>query len=309
MKYAIFSDIHGNYPALVAALADARAQGADTYLFLGDYASLIPWGNDVVNVLRQQKNSYVIRGNGEDYFIAFKHKNKADMTDEQMKPIYWGYNSLSPENLMYLSNLPEKIVISSHGTNIHMAHTMDFFYHPASFFYAYTYEKMMRAAPISHDEYLVQGRAALLTCPKTLAKIDALPEGIYLLGHNHAQFHMEYEGRLFINPGSCGMAVDWNPTAAYTILSYENDSWMVCERRVMYDLDALTAGMDTSGFTAYAPVWSDVLKHVQLTGKDYFVMFVNHIGETAKLLGYHEHPVSQEVWDIAVASWDMDALA
>ena len=36
MRYAILSDIHGNRPALEAVLADARRQGFDTALLLGD---------------------------------------------------------------------------------------------------------------------------------------------------------------------------------------------------------------------------------------------------------------------------------
>lgn len=36
MKYAIISDIHGNLPALLLVLADAAAQGAQQYLFVGD---------------------------------------------------------------------------------------------------------------------------------------------------------------------------------------------------------------------------------------------------------------------------------
>ena len=48
MRYAIFSDIHGNLPALQAALCDAKGYSVDKYLFLGDYIRDFPWPNEVV---------------------------------------------------------------------------------------------------------------------------------------------------------------------------------------------------------------------------------------------------------------------
>ena len=37
MKYAIISDVHGNAHALRLALEDARREGAQGFLFAGDY--------------------------------------------------------------------------------------------------------------------------------------------------------------------------------------------------------------------------------------------------------------------------------
>ena len=53
MKYAIISDIHGNLPALEAVIADAEQQGADKFLFLGDYYRNLPLGNEVTDVIRK----------------------------------------------------------------------------------------------------------------------------------------------------------------------------------------------------------------------------------------------------------------
>ena len=74
MRYAVISDIHGNYPALKAVLADAGTQGTDTYLLLGDYTVVFPWVNEVTETIRGLKPSFVIRGNGEDYLIDLQKK-------------------------------------------------------------------------------------------------------------------------------------------------------------------------------------------------------------------------------------------
>ena len=46
MKYAVISDIHGNLPALKVVLADAEKQGADAYIFGGDYCLSGPYPNE-----------------------------------------------------------------------------------------------------------------------------------------------------------------------------------------------------------------------------------------------------------------------
>jgi hypothetical protein len=115
---------------------------------------------------------------------------------------------------------------------------------------------------------------------------------------------MEHNGRLFINPGSCGEALDWNPTAPYTLLEREGECWVITERRVKYNLNAVVSGLQTSGYNEYAPVWSGIMQAELLTGKDFFLPFVLHLIETGKKIGQTEYPVSNEVWDIAVKAWD-----
>jgi len=300
MTYAIFSDIHGNNFALQAALADAKTQGADEYILIGDYASRFPWGNDVVNTIRNLSPSHIIKGNGEGYFFDMK-KSQGSMTDEQFKPLKWSYDTLSPDNLAYLLALPEAAKISKGGVDIYLAHSIDFFYHPAviDLFHTMNYSAMMLSTPISHKEYLTRGKDALLAHPETLAAILALPRGVHLFGHNHLQFHMEYEGRIFINPGSCGMAADWNPTAAYTILTIKNSAWTIKERRVGYDYNKAAKGFITSGYNDYSQIWSEVTQQQMTTGKEYFGWFLEHLAKTRN----HLNTSPTEIWQTAVETW------
>ena len=62
MKYAIMSDAHANPQALETALADARAQGCETFVFAGDVTG---YGYDVRAALRLVRESFdvVLTGN------------------------------------------------------------------------------------------------------------------------------------------------------------------------------------------------------------------------------------------------------
>ena len=67
MRYAVISDIHGNMDALEAVLADARKQGAEGYLFAGDYCLSLPYPEEVIDRIRKIENAVLIRGNEEQY--------------------------------------------------------------------------------------------------------------------------------------------------------------------------------------------------------------------------------------------------
>ena len=308
MKYAIISDIHGNIHAFEAVLADAVAQGVSQYLLLGDYTSGFPYGNDVVNTMRRLTPCTVIRGNGEGYLIDLMGKDPAELTNEQFKPVYWAYRSLSADNLDYLAGLPESITLEDGGANIFITHQMPLYFRKPkiALFHPGDLRDMMQAAPFAHEAYLARAKAALLDCPEAVAEMDAMPAGIYLSGHNHLQFYMKHGGKLFINPGSCGEPLDWDVRAAYTILTVDEAEWRVDERRVSYDWDAAAEALVQSGFASYAPVWTQIMEMELRTAKDEFTPFVMHLMETAKLMGQVEYPVNNKVWQCAVSTWRLN---
>ena len=307
MKYAIFSDIHGNCPALEAALSDAGKQGIDKFLFLGDYCSTFPWADEVAKIIRGLRGSaVVIRGNGEGYLINLRGQNQAEWIHEQFKPIYYSYKTLSPENLEYLTTLPENAVVAGNGGDIYLAHSMNIFYRSPriKFFHSSYFRTQMEESPFSHEEYLALAREELTSRPDALEDIESLPERVYLFGHNHLQFHTEYKGRIFINPGSCGVAIDCDTTAAYTVLEQTGSGCNICERRVKYDIEATAEKLRSSGLAAEAPVWTALIERQLRTGKDYFSDFVRHLVNTGKNLGRNEYPLNNDIWDIAVETFN-----
>ncbi|MCL2867592.1 MAG: metallophosphatase family protein [Clostridia bacterium] len=310
MKYAVISDVHGNHPALRAVLEDAGKQGVDTCLFLGDYAYGLPWGNEVTHTIRSLASKAVIRGNGEDYFNGLRDKNHDWGSLEQFKPIAWAHRSLSLENLDYLQTLPASLTLTGSGYTLYLEHAPSVIYRSPQIglFHCRFFHNDMLKEPFSHEAYLLRAKNAFLSRADALADMRAMPRGVYLFGHNHIQFHMSIEGRYFVNPGSCGEPLDWNPAAAYTVLDCSKDGCAVTERRVDYDRAAAIRGLRETGYAAYAPVWSDVMERALMTGKDYFYPLVLHLRDTAKRLGKTEYPVDNAVWNEAVITWEPNGL-
>lgn len=77
MRLAVFSDVHGNLPALERVLADASA--VDGYVCLGDTVNYGPWSNECVDVLSSLRNLIWLRGNHEDYFINGGYSGSNEM--------------------------------------------------------------------------------------------------------------------------------------------------------------------------------------------------------------------------------------
>lgn len=68
MRAVIFSDVHGNLPALEKMLADAGH--ADRYICLGDVVDYGPWSNECVDLVFSLPNCSVIQGNHETCFSS-----------------------------------------------------------------------------------------------------------------------------------------------------------------------------------------------------------------------------------------------
>ena len=84
MKCAVLSDIHGNLRAFEAVLADAKASGADSIIFLGD---LIFMGLDpqlCYDLLMEQKPIVAIKGNTDEFLEHITELKGTSSKDEQI---------------------------------------------------------------------------------------------------------------------------------------------------------------------------------------------------------------------------------
>lgn len=263
MKYALISDIHGNYPALKAVVEDARAQNADHFLFLGDYVEDLPYPNECVDFIRSLSNATIIRGNKEDYLYNLSKENRQDWIHEQYAPLYWNVKELTEENLSYLINLPAKAQISDDsGYSILLNHSCPslFGYNPRiDAFHSSTYPTHDDGKPLSHQEHLKFSRKELQRFPMISKELFKKQNTINVFGHNHMQWHMQQKNSLLVNPGSCGVPCDHNPKASYTILVVSRNGVEVLERRVLYDINRTIQELFASSLFKEAEIWCRII--------------------------------------------------
>lgn len=199
---ALLYDVHGNLPALQAALDDALGAGAQRFLLGGDYAMFGAWPAETLERLRELPEAVWIRGNCE------REAAEADPAPENqvLRDAVASLRAvLDPALVDELASLPEQAVVGRtrfcHGSPI--SDMRSFLPEPSD----------------DEDELLGGAREPRL-----------------VFGHTHLPFaRAAGNGIQLVNPGSVGMPFDGDPRAAYALL---HDDGRIEHRRVAYDHQA-----------------------------------------------------------------------
>jgi diadenosine tetraphosphatase ApaH/serine/threonine PP2A family protein phosphatase len=190
--------VHGNLPALEAVLADAAAQGADSYVLGGDYALFGGWPRETVERLKQLTPALWIRGNGERWTNA---PDEAPDNPVVRGAIAAARDALGEITAIDLAALPAAAqdlgTLICHGS-------------PGSDVDSFSPE------PDDRDAELLAGVAARRV----------------VFGHTHLPFRRAVGEIELVNPGSVGMPFDGDHRAAYALV---HDDGRVEHRRVEYD--------------------------------------------------------------------------
>lgn len=300
MKYAIISDVHGNAHALRLALEDARREGAEGFLFAGDYCISAPWPNEVVDLIRSLPAAHVIRGNNDDMYVF------PDDDSGQYEIARWCRSTLTDDNRRWLQDLPAELSFDCGGVTIHMAHSSETFV-GKTLHTRYRTSALTRqypAAPVSHAQLLNDFQRNMAADETFMAQIDQLSEGVYVFGHNHIQCHGDFQGRLLVNPGGCGDPLDCGECCApYTLLNIKNGRCTVTERRIPYDPEPLIAQVKQSVQYAAARVWSELMFASWRTRREKMGSFIRYCVEYAKRIGDERWPFARDTWEAAYEEW------
>ncbi len=115
MRIAVFGDIHGNLFGLEAVLRDLRRHSPDAMIVTGDLVYKLPWGAEVVDLLRSLPHQAVL-GNSELYLALWETPLwPADLWNLPLAHavIAWERQRLGAERLAWLAALPEHVALSA----------------------------------------------------------------------------------------------------------------------------------------------------------------------------------------------------
>ncbi len=297
MKIAIISDIHGNYPALLKVIDDARSNHVDKFIFIGDYIFDLPFSNEVTHFIMNIKNAHVIKGNKETYLYELSKENQQEWVYDQMAGMYQTYRDLSIDVRDYLINLKEDDYISDdYNRVIYATHILKNIPQQNKLDCSSSgFHKKMVTAPFTHEQYLNDFNKLLLQ-DDMRRLIGAINASVILFGHNHLQCYGFCDGKLIINPGSCGQPLDFNIDAAYTMLETTQSGYIVHEKRVEYDIEALIHHSKKSTLYRHGQIWSELVFLALKTGKDYFGRFFDVANNIAQSKTENERFFTNKTW-------------
>ncbi len=230
MRYAIFSDVHANRPALEAVLNDvASLDGLAGTYHLGDLVGYAPWPNEVVTMIKDAGIAGVAGNYDSTVASAYKHCGcrYEDPRQEALahESYSWTLAHTSEASKRYLGSLPFRIDLRPLGGHL--------------------------AGPTIR---LVHGNQGLNTVYVTedrsddfLAKMgDALGSktgDVVCFGHTHKPWQRMVNGVHFINTGSVGRPKDGDPRAGYVVLDVTEEGARVEFVRVAYDVESAAQGI------------------------------------------------------------------
>ena len=303
MRTAIIADVHGNAPALAAVLADAAAQRVDRYILLGDYIFDMPFGNEVVDLVRAIPNAHIIAGNKEGY-LDWLTGEEADC--KQLNGLYQTYRELSAENRTFLRGLPKELRIPSAHGEICAVHDVKINYWAHWATSSSGVGRQMKRNPMPREEYLLHFTEAFQT-DEMIAAIATYNAKIVTYGHNHLQGHCLCGDVLVLNPGSCGQPMDGDNRAVYSIL--DEDTLQVEERRAAYDVEAAIRAVKETETYRVAEIWTELVFRTLRNGSDSYRRMFDLADGIRDSKGEEGYPYSNEVWEEAYATYQQEQEA
>ena len=224
-RVAALYDVHGNLPALEAALADVASAGADVLVLGGDLA-LGPMPREVLDRLDALGHrARYLRGNCDRLMVdAYDDRPlPPSLPSAVRESIEWAAAQLSRSQRDFLASLPATLAIDVGGVG------------PVLF---------CHATPRSDDEIFT-----VRTSDERIGPMFAnVAERVVVCGHTHMQFERRLGELLVVNAGSVGMPFG-APGAHWLLLGPTIEA-----RRTAYDAALAaahierTAYPDASGF-------------------------------------------------------------
>ena len=225
MRIAVITDIHGNLPALDAALAGIDAIGVDGIYCGGDLVGYGPYPNEVCALI-DDRDIPTIYGN-YDYAIArdLNDCGCAYVTphDRELgqRSIDWTLAQTNARSKAFMGELPFDLRFDMGSQRVRLVH----------------------GSPRKVNEYLFEDKPESLY-NRLAASADC---EVLIFGHTHKPWIRTYAGVQFVNCGSVGKPKDGDPRGALAILELVNGCVEASIQRVPYDAAGVARELEAVG--------------------------------------------------------------
>jgi predicted phosphodiesterase len=207
MRYGVISDVHGNLPALEAALAEVRRAGADRVLCAGDIVGYGPLPNQCVARVAES-GALVVAGNHD---LAAAGRLDPHGSPPARSTMEWTREALAEDAREYLYRLPTQLTVDGDLVMTHggLGDPRRYIWggRPA----AGQLEALAHVAP----------DARVLLLGHTHEPLAAGPSGRTLLYLRRATIALAGQERVLLNPGSVGQSRLWSRDARILLLDLE----------------------------------------------------------------------------------------
>ncbi|RKJ19694.1 metallophosphoesterase [bacterium D16-50] len=277
-RYALISDIHGNFKALEAFLEYIQGNPVDGIISLGDYVTDGPYPEKIMELLYGMRERYVchmIRGNREDYLLDNVNNKEGWKPSSANGTLYYTLLSLSKRDMEFFASLPtEREVVIEGCPPLYICHGTPGRVRGNVQWEEGLKEKILRELPRPYD---------------------------YLLGgHSHHQEIERHGGKTYINPGSLGFAMDGvGKHGQFAVLTGDGEGWRTEFLSIPYDVSAYLEAFAVSGVDEIGMTLNKAVKKSLVTGVNYFFRCIQAMEEEAKNVG------AGSMAELPEAAWEL----
>ncbi len=249
MRWAVLSDIHGNWPALQAVGKHLHTQRIDRVVFTGDLTVYYPFPNECIEWLytemgKQKWEEYALKGNNDKALLEGTWKSDPTRKTVVWWSTKWADEILSDINRDRLNNLrAQKIVQEGVFTAVHGTvgdPLGEIYYMIDDFVIKESLQALTTPLGIfghTHRPIVHSGKPQKFPLPFSIE--TQYPEYSVLDGAKVYRYHyqekLEQGNRLLVCPGSVGQPRDTDNWASYLIIDDVEKVFIFF--RVDYDRD------------------------------------------------------------------------
>jgi predicted phosphodiesterase len=228
MKILLISDIHANFPALLAIEKRFSPASFDAVINAGDSLVYGPFPHETLDWLRTRSAQSILGNTDKKVLQLLAGKTMKKPSKHEKRIMYtWTADQLNSCDIASLRSLPTSLLLDStpkawigtQGPLIGVFH----------------------GSPANDDEFVFPG-----TPMERLGELEQLTTaGIIIVGHSHTPFHRTTRrGTHFINPGSAGRMFDGDPRASCAVLSFTAGDIQVEHFRIPYSIQEVVDGLE-----------------------------------------------------------------
>jgi putative phosphoesterase len=229
MTAAVITDIHGNLPALEAALARIDELGIDRVYCGGDLVGYGPHPNEVCALVADRQiptiygnYDYAIARDLDDCGCAYINQHDRDLGQQS---VAWTLAHTDQTAKGFMRGLPFDLHFELGDQLVHVVH----------------------GSPRKVNEYLFEDKPARLY--ERLAAAETDPALVF--GHTHKPWIDTYGDVLFVNCGSVGKPKDGDPRGAFAVLELDQHGGVSARiERVAYDAETVAREVAAAGLPA-----------------------------------------------------------
>jgi predicted phosphodiesterase len=231
MRVAVISDVHANYHALEAVLAEIDAAEIDTIWCLGDTVGYGPLPNECCDAVRERAERCLV---GNHDLVVLGELTISEFNDEAAAAALWTARVLTESSRSFLEGLRPAAEID--GVDLFHASARDPIWE-----YVLTEEAARATLTLSDAPLVLVGHSHVALA--LAVDGDEIVGGLAPAG---ARF--ELDGRWLLNPGSVGQPRDGDPRAAWLLLDLDQRS--AAFHRVAYSIEETQSEMRERGLPA-----------------------------------------------------------